>query len=258
MDDMPDNCNPVHFVSERESRAICTIRTVLPHQEEKFALRLLLGHFPARHWTDLLFQNGRHFESFHDAARDAGLVGDVNREAQISMDEARVMNRSPSELRFLLVLLVRDGADLKSLVDEFLVGIREDGDTRANVLAKIARVKASFADVYVYADELAAGGEPVGPEVMPALNEEQEAVCAQIVQAVRDETSPLMFLRGTAGIGKTFTVRRLIQMLDEEGKRCLICATTRIAAVQYPVGAGCIHSSKWELTRSTAGPLCRR
>jgi hypothetical protein len=47
-DDLPDNCEPVHFAHERENRALCIMRSVLPHQQEKFTLRLLLRHYPAR------------------------------------------------------------------------------------------------------------------------------------------------------------------------------------------------------------------
>jgi hypothetical protein len=37
-DDHPDNCEPVQFAHERENRALCIMRSVLPHQQEKFAL----------------------------------------------------------------------------------------------------------------------------------------------------------------------------------------------------------------------------
>jgi ATP-dependent exoDNAse (exonuclease V) alpha subunit len=45
-----------------------------------------------------------------------------------------------------------------------------------------------------------------------------------------------MFLQGSAGTGKTFTVKTLIATLQSCGKKCLICGTTGIAAVQYPGG----------------------
>jgi hypothetical protein len=156
-EDMPDRCQPVQFACERETPALCILRSVLPHQQEKFALRLMLRHFPARHWRDLLLQNGTQFQSFHDAAREAGLVGDINRKAHICMEEARIMNRVPSEMRLFLVLLVRDGADMGFLLDELYEAMSDEGDSIEDVHVKIGRLRASFADVYAH--ELAEGGD---------------------------------------------------------------------------------------------------
>jgi hypothetical protein len=45
-----------------------------------------------------------------------------------------------------------------------------------------------------------------------------------------------MFLQGSGGTWKTFTVKALINALQSHCKKCLICGTTGIAAVQYPGG----------------------
>jgi hypothetical protein len=129
------------------------------------------------------------------------------------------MNCSPGELRFLLVLLVRDGADMKALVDAFYLDMSDDGDTKEDVIEKIARVRANFEDVYVYAHEMGPSADGGDLNVLPPLNEEQEGVCQRILRAVRDRNWHLMFLQGASGTGKTFTVRRLIQLLHAEGKR---------------------------------------
>jgi hypothetical protein len=50
-----------------------------------------------------------------------------------------------------------------------------------------------------------------------------------------------MFLQGSAGTGKPFTIRVLITYLEAIGKKSLICATTGIAAVQYR-GGTTLHS----------------
>jgi hypothetical protein len=50
-----------------------------------------------------------------------------------------------------------------------------------------------------------------------------------------------MFRQISAGTGKTFTVQALITELRASGRKCLICATTGIAAVQYP-GGTTLHS----------------
>jgi hypothetical protein len=50
-----------------------------------------------------------------------------------------------------------------------------------------------------------------------------------------------MFLQGSAGTGKTFTVKALVNALQSHRKKCLICGTTSITAVQYP-GGTTLHS----------------
>jgi hypothetical protein len=50
-----------------------------------------------------------------------------------------------------------------------------------------------------------------------------------------------MFLQGSAGTGKTFTVKAVISVLQSHWKNCLICGTTPIVAVQYP-GGTTVHS----------------
>jgi DNA helicase HerA-like ATPase len=45
-----------------------------------------------------------------------------------------------------------------------------------------------------------------------------------------------MFHQGSTGTGKTFTVKALINALQSHRKKCLICGTTGIAAVQDPGG----------------------
>jgi hypothetical protein len=50
-----------------------------------------------------------------------------------------------------------------------------------------------------------------------------------------------MFLQGSAGTGKTFTIKALINALQSHHKKCLTCGTTGIAAVQYP-GGTILHS----------------
>jgi hypothetical protein len=55
------------------------------------------------------------------------------------------------------------------------------------------------------------------------------------------KTDQLMFLQGSAGTEKTFTVKALIKALESTRKKCLICGTTGIPAVQHP-GGTTLHS----------------
>jgi hypothetical protein len=50
-----------------------------------------------------------------------------------------------------------------------------------------------------------------------------------------------MFLQGSAGTGKIFTVRTFLVELAKSEKRVLICGTKGIAVVQYPRGTT-VHS----------------
>jgi hypothetical protein len=76
---------------------------------------------------------------------------------------------------------------------------------------------------------------------LPLLTPEQYYVASKIIEAVLHETRQLMFLHGSAGTGKTFTVKALISALQSHYKMCLIYGTTGIAAVQYS-GGTTLHS----------------
>jgi hypothetical protein len=67
-------CEPVRFANPRKNSAICILRSVHPRMHGLFALRLFLRGFPARSWDDLRFHNGEVHQTFHEAARQLGLV----------------------------------------------------------------------------------------------------------------------------------------------------------------------------------------
>jgi hypothetical protein len=73
------------------------------------------------------------------------------------------------------------------------------------------------------------------------LTPEQHSVASKIFKAVLHERQELFFLQGSAGTGKIFTVKALINALQSHRKKCLICGTTGVAAVQYPGGTA-LHS----------------
>jgi ATP-dependent exoDNAse (exonuclease V) alpha subunit len=66
-----------------------------------------------------------------------------------------------------------------------------------------------------------------------------------VINGVLDPECQLMCLQGAAGTGKTFTIATLVSMLRAQDRNCLICATTGIAAVQYP--GGCTLHSLFKL-----------
>jgi hypothetical protein len=69
----------------------------------------------------------------------------------------------------------------------------------------------------------------------------QHCVASQIINVVIQKTDQHMFLQGSAGTGKTFTVKALIRILESTRTKCLICSTAGIAVVQYPGGTP-LHS----------------
>jgi hypothetical protein len=73
------------------------------------------------------------------------------------------------------------------------------------------------------------------------LTPEQHSVASQIIDAMMQKTDQPMFLEESAGTGKTFTVKAVIKAVESTRKKCLICGTTGIAAVQYP-GGTTLHS----------------
>jgi hypothetical protein len=76
---------------------------------------------------------------------------------------------------------------------------------------------------------------------LSVLTREQHSVASQIIDAVMKKTDQFFVLQGSAGTGKTFTFKALIKALESTRRKCLICGTTGIGAVQYP-GGTTLHS----------------
>jgi hypothetical protein len=132
----PISCNsnknvwePIHFANPRKNSAICIVRLVHPRMHELFALRLLLRGFPARSWEDLRFPNGEVHQTFHEAARQLGLVSNRDQETEICLQDAIDLNRPASDIRFLFASMAYYGASRKSLETRFCDHLANDGDT---------------------------------------------------------------------------------------------------------------------------------
>jgi hypothetical protein len=237
-----DICEPSHFANRRTKVILCMLNTVSPMNHELFALRLLLRTFAARSWEDLYTQNGQVWASFQEAAREAGLIRDRQDEAVISVRDAIAMNRPPSELRFMVAQMIAYGANRETLLDLFIGELSDSGDTREDTIRKVSECISGVRHVFVAMPGEEEFGAAFQPDVArDTLTPEQNLVARAIVDAVVQDGVQLMFLQGSAGTGKTFTVRAIIEMLRRGGKKCLVCATTGIAAVQYR-GGTTLHS----------------
>jgi hypothetical protein len=120
--------------------------------------------------------------------------------------------------------------------------LTNDGDTSDSVRRKIDILLHPF-DMSSYDglddDQPSISSDP--DSHLSLLTPEQHSVASKIIKAVSHETHQLMFLQSPAGTGKTFTVKALVNALQSHCKKCFICGTTRIAAVQYP-GETTLHS----------------
>jgi hypothetical protein len=146
------------------------------------------------------------------------------------------LDRPESDTRFLLAQMVYSGASRESLETRFCDHLADDGDTLDSVRPKIDLLLHLF-NMSSYDglgdDQLSISSNP--DSHLSLLTPEQHSVAFKIIKAVLYETHQLMFLQGSAGTRKTFTVKALIDALQSHHKKCLICGTTGIAAVQYPV-----------------------
>jgi hypothetical protein len=148
--------------------------------QQKFALRMLLRHFPARSWDDLRTRNGQLFSDFYQAARAVGLVHDSNYEGRTAMQDAVDMNRPSSDLRFLFVQLVRYGADSHRLFRRFLTRLSDIDDIEEDLRRKIRDLERRLQERY---RDLALPEDNVnGQKLFQRLNEGQRAVAEAIIR----------------------------------------------------------------------------
>jgi hypothetical protein len=128
------------------------------------------------------------------------------------------------------------------LETRFCDHLADDGDTPDSVRRKVDLLLHPF-DMSSYDglgdDQLSISSDP--DSHLSLLTPEQHSIASKIIKAVLHEIYQLMFLQGSAGTGKTFTVKPLINALQSYRKKCLICGTTGIAAVQY-LGGTTLHS----------------
>jgi hypothetical protein len=152
---------------------------------------------------------------------------------------ARDLRRPPSDLRFLFALGVQSGAIDQMLFDDFKDDTRDEGDRDDSIRRKMETIIGRLRSIMhpFTIEGLCSSTSYEGLSLSLAmLASEQAAVATEIISAVQQNTKKLMFLQGSAGTGKTHTFRVILSELHRLGIRCLVSATTGIAAVQYPQG----------------------
>jgi hypothetical protein len=209
---------------------------------ELFAPRLLLRRFPARNLEDLRYHSGELHQTFHEAARQLGLVSNRDQEAEICLQDAIDLNRPPSGIHFLLAQMVYYGASREPLETRFCGHLADDGDTPDSVCRKIDLLL-HLVDMrsycHLFDDQLSVSSDPHSH--LSVLTPEQYSIASKIIEAVLQEKDQLIFLEGSAGAVKTFTVKTLVPAFQSHRQKCLICGITGIATVQDP-GETTVHS----------------
>jgi hypothetical protein len=102
-----------------------------------FARRLLLQRFPTRSWEQHRKHNGEVHHTFHEAARQLGLISNRDHEAEICLQEAIDLNGLPTDIRFLLGQIGYYGASREPLETHFCDHLTDDGNTLDSVYCKI-------------------------------------------------------------------------------------------------------------------------
>jgi hypothetical protein len=111
---------------------VARVRSVRPGLGEVFYLRLLLLHHPARSFEQLRSIDGTLYDTFQEAALAASLL-EQDDEGHLAMEDAIAEFKSPSQLRFLFVLLIVEGAGAFDLWELFKDDLARDflGNTLA-------------------------------------------------------------------------------------------------------------------------------
>jgi hypothetical protein len=115
--------------------------------------------------------------------------------------------------------MVYYGASCESLETPFCDHLANDGDTPDAVRRKIDLLLHPF-ETSSYDglgdDQLSISSDP--DSHLSLLTPEQHSVASKIIKTVLHETHQLMFFQGSAGNGKAFTVKALINALQSHRK----------------------------------------
>jgi hypothetical protein len=238
-----DQCFQPDHIIRRSKRAVYILRDICLKQRERFCLRFLLDEIPARSWEQLRTVGRRVLSTFADATLENGLIADRNHEAHVAIRSAIAMNRSPSDLRFLFAIGVELGAGFEALFHEFIDRLGDEGYDMAAIRTKIEHILAGFGPRLDRLKENVAAEEGLeyASSNLSDLSDEQSAIANEIIRSLERNSPKLIFVQGSACTGKTHTVRAILSELHRRGIRCLVSATTGIAAVQYQ-GGQTLHS----------------
>jgi hypothetical protein len=123
-------------------------------------------------------------QSFHEPARQLGLVSNRDQEAEICLQDVIDLNRPESDIRFLLAQMVSYGASRESLETRFCDHLTYDRDTPDSVRRKIDLLLHPFG-VSSYDglgdDQLSISSDP--DSHLSLLTPEQHSIASKIYQS---------------------------------------------------------------------------
>ena len=258
---------PPMFVQKRKGGiVICRLRTVPPKVGELFYLRILLLHKPARSFQELKTISQVSYDTFQEAAIALGLFDNSN-EARYALEEGIQLFYRPAQLRFLFANLLFDIAfPAIDLWDHFCDALCADCQTSPthpiNYEQGLQHIDAVLC---ARGGNLQSFGLPVALQSSQSelqreqallsleshynkeqalrqrscLTNEQEHIFHSIVSATGStgfNQSPIFFIDGPAGRGKTFLVNTIISHLRSEQAVVIIAGTTALSVTLYPRG----------------------
>uniref|UniRef100_A0A914MFX3 ATP-dependent DNA helicase n=3 Tax=Meloidogyne TaxID=189290 RepID=A0A914MFX3_MELIC len=258
------------------------IYPVSPRENEKFALYVLMRHFPGDP-DHLKNVNGTICDTFADAARLRGLFED-NAIWERTLSDAST-SLMPSQMRQLFVNILLHGSTQDCIIDsKQLWEMFKDNmyDKRCTDAQKPSRIDRALAIIERY---LFANGKQMKDYHLPLptnslsddpnkavdefffpqhvndddvdetvdtsffesakLNTEQNNFYKLVLDAVINQNSKqrLFFLSGDGGTGKTFLLNFILFNLRRLGNKILATASTGIAATKFYAGGMTLHSA---------------
>jgi hypothetical protein len=239
-----DGCPHRDNIVPRRKAASYIIKDTSLKENGHFYLRFFLLNVPTRSRVQLRTVNQSTYDTFAEGAREHDMVLSRQREVQTALLPGSDYTRSPGESRFIVVLAVESAANDQLLFDEFNDRMRNQGDNNDAVRLKIEAITRPLTSTLQFSsDEVEISDQPRAHHSasIADLSLEQAAAAREIIDAVEQNSKHLMFLQGSAGTGKTPTVRVILSEKQRRHIRCLVSATTGIASVQYP-GRQTVHS----------------
>ena len=231
---------------DEASRRVARFKNYLPSCGELYYLKVLLTYVPSRDYSSLYLYQDVRYDSFQQSAIARGLVPSQH-DGILCVHEAIAMKLTPSAVRGLSVILMRDGHlhisqlstgnILQYITQDIAEGAPPDQQAERLIEALGSMIHEQGDDPRAYSIRYEDTDEAHPPEEAPMpLSEEQQSVIEGIITHLREARGALFYLQGRAGTGKTHTVRQLIRRLHEEGITVTPCGSTGIAASQYQGG----------------------
>jgi len=247
------------------TNTIVRMGMVYIYMGEIYYLRLLLLNMAAMSYNELLTVNGVTFTYFQQSAVARGLIS--NEQLGLQCFKEATIFSTPSELRFLFVLLTLNGypticiyenEDLKfSLYADYYNDAQSNTFQNRNLSNNklLKDLQQKFEDTDRTLDEY---GLPLPLEsttelqrellkydpIAEQLNynslmetipntDEQNIFLDEVKIAIDNNETKLFFLNGEAGSGKTTTAKKIISYARSKSKIVLGCAATALAAQTY-------------------------